>query len=592
MSRLLFVIFLLVHAGGGFSIRGDAEASADGVSETATGEAVARDSGDVALLPPTTVLYAELTDPTALISLVFDHPLRQKIEALEPYQSAIQSPGYKSFLFGRAMVETQLQMSWREAVEALLANRVTVAFDVTTNSPVAIIHGKDAASMKLFSEKLLEFAKLTPNADQIRESEYRGVPVYKIQNVLYGISDDRMIITNQPDLGREVIDRKLDQGASLLDNPRFDSAWQTRPTDALAWAFADVEVLRAAAGKPFEDRINNPVLELLVGGIQSVLAKSAYATAALKGNAEAVSLALGTPFRADWVPEYREYYFGVDATGRGPAVPEIDETLFEMSTFRNFSEMWLRAGDLFNEDVNDGFAQADANLGTLFAGRDFGEEILGSFESEVAVVATRQDFSQQLPRPTLKLPALGAAFQLKQPEKMTRELRRIFQSLIGFLNVVGAMNGQNQLELDMEKLDQNAELVTSSFVPEAGEEESTDAELIFNFSPSIGFSGDRFVIASSASLARELVQAKSDGPPATADNTNGILHANVLQEVLSDNREQLVSQNMLEDGNSREEAEAVIDLLVQVVGYFEAMSIRLTPSDDLLEAELQVRVAP
>ncbi|MDG2222138.1 MAG: hypothetical protein P8L85_12215 [Rubripirellula sp.] len=584
MSRLLFAVFLLLHGGGVFSGRSEADASEAEISRV--------DAGDVALLPPTTVLYAELTDPKALVSLIFDHPLRQKIEALPPYQTAIQSAGYKSFLFGRAMVETQLQMSWREAVEALFANRVTVAFDVTTNSPVAIIHGKDAASMKLFGEKVLEFAKLGANADQIRESEYRGVPVFKIQNALYGISDDRMIITNQPDLGRAVIDRMLDQGASLLDNPRFDSAWQTRPADALAWAFADVEVLRASAGKPFEDQINNPVLELLVGGIQSALANSPYATATFRGNAEAVSLALATPFKADWVPEYREYYFGVDATGRGPAIPEADGTLFAMSTYRDFSEMWLRAGDLFNADINDGFAQADANLSTLFAGRDFGEDILGSFESEVAVVATRQDFSQQLPRPTLELPALGAVFKLKQPEKMTRELRRIFQSLIGFLNVVGAMNGQNQLELDMEKLEQKAELVTSSFVPETDQEESTEAELIFNFSPSIGFAGDRFVVASSASLARELVQAKLEGLTATADNTNGILHADVLQQVLSDNREQLVSQNMLEDGNSREEAEAVIDLLVQVVGYFESMSIRLTPSGDLLETELQVRVAP
>ncbi len=547
---------------------------------------------DVAILPPSTVFYAELTDPVALLSLVLDHPLRAKIEALPPYQTALQSPAYKRFLFGRAMVETQLQMNWREALETLMAHRVSVAFDASTRSPVVIIRGKDPESMKLFGEKLLEFAKLSPDAEEIRATEYRDLPAYKIQNAIYAVSGDKMIITNQPDLGRNVIDRLLDGGPSLKDNPRFQSAWESRKPGELAWAFVDVEVIRESARKPFEDQINNPVLELLVGGIQSALAHSPYATATLTGDANAVSLKGSTPFQEDWIPEYREYYFGPNASGRGPVMPHVEGQLFALSTYRDVSEMWLRAGDLFNANINDGFAQADANLSTLLAGRDFGEDILGSFESEVVVVATRQDFSERLPRPTLQLPAFAGVFRLKEPGTMTRELRRIFQSLVGFLNVVGAMNGQNQLEMQMEKVGENAELVSATFVPEPDQQDSTDAEVIFNFSPTVGFAGERFVVASSTELARALVGEKPADAENLIDNTRANLHTSVLKQVLADNREQLIAQNMLEDGNSREEAEAVIDLILQVVGYFEGVTVRLTPVDGFLETELQVRVAP
>ena len=48
---------------------------------------------------------------------------------------------------------------------------------------------------------------------------------------------------------------------------------------------------------------------------------------------------------------------------------------------------------------------------------------------------------------------------------MQPELRRTFQSLIGFLNIVGAMNGQPQLDLDMEK-SEAAQFVTASYLPD------------------------------------------------------------------------------------------------------------------------------
>ncbi len=158
---------------------------------------------------------------------------------------------------------------------------------------------------------------------------------------------------------------------------------------------------------------------------------------------------------------------------------------------------------------------------------------------------------------------------------MTRELRRIFQSLIGFLNIVGAMNGQNQLEMDMEKISDDAQLITSSYVPEEDDRESTDANIVYNFSPSVGFAGERFVVSSSKTLARQLTMAKTAKPETIDDNTNANLNASVLRDVLADNREQLIAQNMLEDGNSREEAEAIIDLLLQVVDYFQDASLRL-----------------
>lgn len=553
----------------------------------------AGDNSAARLFPSSTVAYVELPNPIDLVSTIFDHPLREEIESLAPYQMAMQSPQYQQFETGRAMLEGQLGMPWRDAAEKLLAYGVAAGFDPATEGAALIFHGKDAESMELFRDRALALA-LLGDKDKVKKGEYREVQAYQFNGVWVAVHQDRLLVTNKSETGRAVIDRLLDGGESLADNPRFAAASKSRPSGSAAWGFVDVQFVREAniANDLFNSQVDNPVGELLVGGIQSSLKATPYATASLTANHQLVGLTLSAPYDPEWIPEEREYYFGPAGDGKGPALPDTTDTLFTLSTYRNFSEMWLRAGDLYGVEINDGFAKADATLTTFFAGRDFGEDILGSFENEVGFIATRTDFSEVLPRPTIKIPAFAVIFRLKEPETMTRELRRTFQSLIGFLNVVGAMNGQRQLEMDMEKIGDHAELITTSYVPEEDDRESTEASIAFNFSPSIGFAGERFVVASTASLARQLTLAKPTDAKTIDANTHAKLNAGILRDVLADNREQLIAQNMLEDGNSREEAEAIIELILQVAGYFEGASIELAATDGQLQAEAKIQVKP
>ncbi|MEQ9412058.1 MAG: hypothetical protein RIK87_30380 [Fuerstiella sp.] len=545
------------------------------------------------LLPRTTVLYAELPDPLELISAIFDHPLRQKIEALEPYKQAIRTEQYRAFLTGRKFVEIQVGMEWREALETLTAQGVFFGVDAETQGVAMLIHAKDAESLELFRTKLLELTKLGKNPNQVREADYRGVTAYEVNKARFAVVEDWLLITNNPETGKAVLDRLLDgQGDCLADDETFQLATSSRPADASGWAFGNLKLLREAgiAAKLFEGRSGNPAVELLVGGILSTLQQTPFATAGIVASPEAFSLQLSVPHDAEWVPEEREFYFGPDGLGRAPALPQAAETLFTLSAYRDVSEMWIRAGDLFNEQINDGFAEADASLTTLFAGKDFGEDILGSLTPEIGFIATRQNFADVLPVPAIKLPQFALVVQLKDPESMTRELRRTFQSMVGFFNVLGAMEGRPQLEMNMEKLDSGAELITSVYVPEADDAESTQADILFNFAPSVGFANERFVVASTDRLARELVQSDTMTNIEPDANTDVRLQLPVLKQVLDDNRDQLISQNMLEEGHSREEAEAAIGLLLEVVGYFREASIRLDAAGNQLAVKFQVRV--
>jgi hypothetical protein len=173
------------------------------------------------------------------------------------------------------------------------------------------------------------------------------------------------------------------------------------------------------------------------------------------------------------------------------------------------------------------------------------------------------------------------------------ELRRIFQSFIGFVNITGAMNGQPQFDLGTESVG-DAQLFTATYVPGIDERESVTAPINFNFSPTIAFAGERFILSSSIPLARELVATgkQADRPidDEVAANTVATLDAHTLQDILEANQPQLVANNMLEEGNSKEAAEAEIGLLLELVGLFQSTQLSLDVTESQMRLNLELNL--
>ena len=246
---------------------------------------------------------------------------------------------------------------------------------------------------------------------------------------------------------------------------------------------------------------------------------------------------------------------------------------------------------MLNEQANEELAKADAGLTTLFGGKDFGEDILGALGPEIQFVVTRQEFAAGQSAPAIKLPAFGLVTDLKDPAKMQPELRRTFQNLIGFLNVVGAMNGQPQFDLDMEKTE-TAQFVTASYLPDPNAKDQVSSKINYNFSPSIAFTGSRFVVASTKAMAHTLATANSPNQPpdvaAPVVNTDAVLHFSALRNILTDNRQQLIAQNILTAGHSKTEAEREISGVLDLVGGFDRMRVSLETTSSELHVSLEI----
>ena len=63
-----------------------------------------------------------------------------------------------------------------------------------------------------------------------------------------------------------------------------------------------------------------------------------------------------------------------------------------------------------------------------------------------------------------------------------------------------------------------------------------------------------------------------------------------LASILKANRANLVRQNMIDDGNTKQEAEASIDVILSIAEYFGGAKIELGSDDGRMRAKLELDV--
>ncbi len=590
-------------------------ASAVGQSSDTIGSKASR------LLPDSVALLAELPSPSRLVRQVLDHPLRSRIESMPVYQAAWRAEGLTQLKAGVSIFEASMGKRWPQVVDELTAGGVCFAFDAKTEGLAIIIQARNTAIIGELRDSIFSFLRGNKPAgaadDPIRVGEYRGITGYAIRdNLRAAVLGNLLLITNKVQLGKSIIDRYLGlENGSLAEAEHFKQAFTNRPAEYSGWGFVDVKMIRDSgeARELYTGRTNNFIAELLVGGIMSNLKSTPYATATLAAATEGLSLQVAVPHELDWVGEDRSYYFGAEGNAQAPELLRLDHQLFALSTYRDMSQAWLRAGDLMTEKANDELARADSQLTTFFSGRDFGEDILGSLEPEIQLVAVQQDFENVLPRPAIKLPAFAFQFQMRDQEETQSELRRVFQSFIGFLNVVGAMEGNPQFDLGMETSEQ-AQIVSATYVASKDNRGATDAAINYNFSPTVAFAGKQLIISSTTQLAKTLLEplvigsgratgedrattAGSDTGKAQSvtsegqrGNTVAELRAATLTAILADNRGQLVAQNMLEKGHSQEEAEGEIGVLLGLLSLLEQARLELNASSSRLALNVSLEL--
>ncbi|MFO1064420.1 MAG: hypothetical protein U0892_11205 [Pirellulales bacterium] len=558
------------------------------------------------LLPASTVSYAEFADSASIERL----DLLQSIASNDTVLEIWRSPDVMKARGGLVLVELTLGTKVIKVLRDVTAQGASVAIDGKTQGAILLARAVDAATLEGHFKRILKTARddarSKGNPDAIKEGDYRGIKAYQADKAAVALLGEWLLVTNKPDLGKEIIDRYLDGPSNSLSDVESYAA-ERKAIDAMSaeeresllmWSWSDTRSIRKLAGgeKLFQRPVDNFAAELLLGGMLAVARENPVLTMRLSAREKGLKLVTAWPgAKAEGLKDYA-YFFGPDAAGRAPSLIAVDNALVNVTAFRDIADLWRHAGDLFDQQTNDRLAQVDTTLTTLFSGKDFGEDILGGIAPQMQLIVLRQDYAEDDPAaPSIKLPSAALAVRLRDAKVTAPELKRIFQSLIGFINVTGAMNQQPQFDLESFKREDGAAVVSAQYVIEADRPKDREVPIQFNFSPTLILLGDHAVLAGTRKAAEDVIEAIKQSSSSSADqqpafNTRLSIQAEPIARMLHANMRQLISQNMVEKGHSREEAEKELGLLFKLFDLFDRLQIEMQSAPHpQIEAELQLK---
>jgi hypothetical protein len=546
------------------------------------------------LLPGSIVAYVEIPRPAELIDSVLDHPLAKEIEAHPDYQKYLQSPQYQQYQEVVKVVEAKLGMPLRTAATTLAAEGIYLGGDLATQGAVLLVKSSDEKCTAKAQETFVELARAQAaqegRGDPIKVEKQGDTDVYSLGEVRYATHGRWLIVTNKQLLLSAVLNNFGDEASSLAQDSQFQVVYKERPTEASLWSYVDFRLIRAAGllKELAKRKSDNPVAELLAGGVIAAVPDAPYVTGTLNFDGKKLGLALAMPANVPAAAKRREFYFSADGRGNAPPLLAPKQAILSISTYRDFGSMWRNAPDLFNEQVNAGFAEAETGLSTFFSGRNFRDEILGNLQPGMQLVVARQEYKDVTP--ALKLPAGALVVRMKNPEETARIFKITFQSAIGFLNVIGGMNGVDPFDVNAERSD-GLIVVTAEYLPPKDEALRKAAPPQFNVSPTAIFFGDKFILASSKPLALEVLESVRKEPPADKQ-VNSAIQADlaVLHQTLADNTESLVTQNLLQKGHDRAAAEKEIKGLLDALGHLKTTSLKLLADEKSLSFTWEVEL--
>jgi hypothetical protein len=532
-------------------------------------------------------------------------PAVEQLRSLEGWKKLWRTPQLLQANAVLGVAELGLGMSTEEFLKGVSHGGMSGWVDLASGGAAIQGWARDATWLQEQVDRLSGvIAQQTGGKPEVRE--YREATAMQLGGMIFVHRQGRWLATGDKELAKRWVDQQMDDPGAAWEGPAdLPENWKgtsdpaasnENSPAALISLWIDLETLRdnGVANELLGGKANDFNAELLLGGIMAVLNRAPHASADLRWDGARLRLDWQTPYDRQWADPDRLYSVG-EPTPEGSALPllEVPDSLASLSVYRDLSQMWLRSGDLFGQEVNDQLAQADTTLSTLFSGKDFGEEILGALQPQLRLVVAPKKFPEGQPIPSVQLPAFAIVGELEEPERMRKDFRRIFQSLIGFLNVAGAQEGQPQLDMELGGEPQNP-LVTASYVPATDREASETAPIQYNFRPTLAFANQAMILSSDLDLATQLQRRllEGTGGPSGTPGDNLLVEAKAtpLLEVLQANRESIIAQNMLENGNTRQQAEGEWNLLAMGLSCFRGAGLRLA-FDDLYRGTLWVELA-
>lgn len=544
-------------------------------------------------IPQQAVVLIELTNPKPLFDRVMDPAVVKAVEESPVYREQAEKKGVRDFLGGVRFLEASLGTSWQEAVRKLAGHGVTFAM-WPDNKVAVIIDGEDAALLARFHEIAVSIAKgeaeKSGNSQRVASADYRGVTGWTFNGEeAHAILGTRAIVTNNSKALKAVIDLWKDgDGSSLAKAASYQAAKKAAGT-AHAVAYVDLATLKQHP--PFQKALKgseNPLLSLLLSGVLDSLRTSNWLAvgATIEGNRVAFSATTDGKAATELAS-----FAQPDSPEKG-ILPNLDvpRRIAAVSLYRDLHGFYAAKDELFPERTS-GLIFFENMMGIFFSGRDLTDEVLAETEPEVRLVVANQDYDSEVGTPKVQIPAFALVLRMAHPEKFALIAEEGWQKALGLVNFTRGQQGLPGLIID--RPEHAGVKYSIAYFSTVDVKDKTDLETRFNFRPALARVNDYLVISSTDALTKDIIEAlqkgaSADAKPAAGTHSLVEVDTSSIASILSANRENLVRNNMVEKGKTREEAESETGGLIALLQYLGEATLKIGSQEGFIRATLDL----
>ena len=553
-------------------------------------------------IPQDAVISLELAQPKALLDLLAGEKATAAITALPLYQEQVSKPQFQEFLTLLGYMETELGTDWRTALAKLTGGGITLAI-CPEETVVLIIDAEDEQLLKRFGEMLLGMAR--SDAEQkgqpgrVASTKYGDVTAWTFDGKeAHAIIGKRLVMANRPEGLKAVLELRAETwGDNLASKKNYRAAKRqlSRNGDnAVATVFADLKLLKQTpdiAGL-LKQQGENPLAALAFAGIVEAIRDSNWLALGLA--IEDQTLICRASMDGETVARTSPAAFALPKEPGEGALPNlvVPRRIAAFTLYRDLHQFYAAKDDLFPERTS-GLIFFENMMGIFFSGRDLTNEVLALTRPEIRFVVAEQQFDPAIGTPAVKLPAFAMILRLRDEEQFDEVFEEAWQKAIGLINFTRGQQAMPGLIIDRPV--HKGTKLTVAYFSTAEIEDKTELAQRFNIRPSLVMPGDYLVLSSTDSLARDLIDALNreiERMVRPLAETHSLIELEGVQlaSILQANRQTLVRGDMVKKGNTQEEAEGGIDLLITVAKFFESLKLSIGMHEGTTEASLEIKL--
>jgi len=551
-------------------------------------------------MPGDAVLVLEVSRPAAVLDLALYPKVLAEIGSFPAFKKQAANLEFQQLLQLLEHLEQRFDTDWKTGLGKLLGGGVTLAIGPGDHVLLSI-DSEDAEMLEQLHEIFLTIARgeaaKRGEPDVVASAEYRGVTGWTFNGKeAHAIVGNRLLVANKAEALRTAVDLRAEpNGRSLASLPAYQSAKRAAGSDAAGLALANLEVLKLLPGvqntlEPSE----NPLLALLFAGVTESLRGSSWLAMDLNVEGETLSLEAMVDGKATGQSGATAFAWpGEPGEGALPNL-SVPRRIAGLSFYRDLGSFYAAKDDLFPERTS-GLIFFENMIGIFFSGRQPGE-VLAEMKPEVRVVVAEQEYDPAVGTPRVQIPAFAAIFRLQDPESFSEVVEEAWQKAVGLINFTRGQQALPGLIIDR-PVHSDTKFTLAYFSSPAEDEEEQDKTALesrYNFRPALAMLGDYVVLSSTDGLARDLIDAlkkEMAGSVKALAETHSLVEVDGVQlaSILRANRENLVLQNMVNEGNTREQAETQNDLIVTILKFLGQAKLNVKSHNGRSQASLDLK---